>query len=192
MHNITRRTALLAAGSGLLASRSIAANTKSADTTRAWDFKFPSIDDGTLDFADYKGRVILAVNTASFCGFTYQYEGLEKLYAAMKDKGFEVVGFPSQDFNQESGKNATIKDFCEATFGVQFPMTGLVHVKGPDADPFYKWVKANQDGWEPSWNFNKVLIGRDGRIIDTFGSLDEPQGRTLTKALSKALAAPVA
>jgi glutathione peroxidase len=183
VHNITRRTALLATGAAVLAPRA-----RAASTTRAWDFKFQSIDEGVLDFADYKGKIILAVNTASFCGFTYQYEGLEKLYAATKDKGLEVIGFPSQDFNQESGKNATIKDFCEATFGVQFPMTGLVHVKGPNADPFYKWVKAEQDGWEPNWNFNKVLIGRDGRIIDTFGSLDEPQGRTLTKALSKAMA----
>ena len=187
MHNITRRSTMLAAA-GLLASGGVI---RAAEPIRAWQFKFSSIDDGTLDFADYKGKVLLAVNTASFCGFTYQYEGLEKLHAALKDQGVEVIGFPSQDFNQESGANATIKDFCEATFGVQFPMTGLVHVKGPDADPFYKWVKADQDGWEPNWNFNKVIIGRDGLIQGTYGSLDEPGGRTLTKALSKAMAMKV-
>jgi len=182
VHNITRRFTL-AASAGLLA----AGVARAAEPIRAWQFKFSSIEDGTLNFADYKGKVLLVANTASFCGFTYQYEGLEKLHAALKDQGVEVIGCPSQDFNQESGKNATIKDFCDATFGVQFPMTGLVHVKGPDADPFYKWVKADQDGWEPSWNFNKVLIGRDGLIQGTFGSLDEPGGRTLTKALDKAM-----
>ena len=186
MHNITRRFTL-AATAGLLAA-SVA---RAAEPVRAWQFKFSSIDDGTLDFADFKGKVLLVVNTASFCGFTYQYEGLEKLHAALKDLGVEVIGCPSQDFNQESGKNATIKDFCDATFGVQFPMTGLVHVKGQDADPFYKWVKADQGGWEPSWNFNKVLIGRDGLIHGTFGSFDEPGGQTLTAALDKAMKMPV-
>ena len=183
MHSITRRTTLAAVAAGLIAGRA-----RAAEKTRAWDFKFTSIEDGTLDFADYKGKILLVVNTASFCGFTYQYEGLEKLYAALNDKGVEVIGCPSQDFNQESASNGTIKDFCDATFGVKFPMTGLLHVKGPQADPFYKWVKADQDGWEPSWNFNKVLIGRDGLIAGTFGSFDEPGGRTLTKALSKAMA----
>ena len=187
MHSITRRSTLLAAA-GLVAGSTVA---RAAEPIRAWNFKFTSIEDGTLDFADYKGKVLLVVNTASFCGFTYQYEGLEKLHAALKDQGVEVIGCPSQDFNQESGKNATIKDFCEATFGVQFPMTGLVHVKGPDADPFYKWVKAEKDGWEPSWNFNKVLIGRNGLIQSVYGSFDEPGGRTLTTALGKAMAMKV-
>jgi len=188
MHDIARRTALML-GAGLLARAAHAADpVPAAEPIRAWQFKFSSINDtGDLDLADYKGKVLLVVNTASFCGFTYQYEGLEKLYAERQKDGLVVIGCPSQDFNQESGKNATIKDFCEATFGVKFPMTGLIHVRGPEADPFYRWVWRQQNHWEPGWNFNKVLIGRDGLIIDTFGSLDEPQGRILSKAIDKAL-----
>jgi glutathione peroxidase len=160
-----------------------------ADTERlAWDFGFPAIDDGTLDFAAFKGRVLLVANTASFCGYTYQYEGLEKLQKAEAPRGLTVIGVPSQDFNQESADNKTVKTFCEATFGVEFPMAGLSHVRGVEAAPFYAWVKA-QKGWEPSWNFNKVLIGRDGRIVGTFGSGDEPGGAKLSQAIEGALVA---
>ncbi len=174
------RRAVLVGASALVAASS---------ETLAWGFSFPSIEDGTLDFASYKGRVLLVANTASFCGFTYQYEALEKLHATLGGQGLTVIGIPSQDFGQESAKNGTIKDFCEATFGVQFPMTGLLHVRGMVADPFYKWVKAERR-WEPSWNFNKVLIGRDGRIAGTFGSEDEPTGPRLSGAIASALKVP--
>ena len=153
----------------------------------AWDFGFPSIEEGRLDFAAFKGRVLLVTNTASFCGYTYQYEGLEKLQKAASSRGLTVIGVPSQDFNQESADNKTVKTFCEATFGVEFPMAGISHVRGAQAAPFYAWVKA-QKGWEPNWNFNKVLIGRDGRIAGTFGSGDEPGGAKLTQANEAALA----
>jgi glutathione peroxidase len=155
----------------------------------AWDFVFPSIDEGTLDFAQFKGRVLLVVNTASFCGYTYQYEGLEKLQKTDSPRGLTVVGVPSQDFNQESADNKTVKTFCESSFGVEFPMAGIAHVRGTGAAPFYGWVR-EQSQWEPSWNFNKVLIGRDGRIIGTFGAGDEPQGPKLTRAIDAALAKP--
>jgi glutathione peroxidase len=154
----------------------------------AWDFSFPAIEGGTLAFAAFKGRVLLVTNTASFCGYTYQYEALEKLHAARSASGLTVVGVPSQDFNQESADNKTVKDFCDATFGVEFPMSGLAHVRGPQAAPFYAWV-SGQRHWQPAWNFNKVLIGRDGRILGTFGSSDEPNGPALTKAIDSALAA---
>jgi glutathione peroxidase len=161
-----------------------------ADKQRlAWDFAFPSIDDETLDFARFRGRVLLVVNTASFCGYTYQYEGLEKLQKADSPRGLTVIGVPSQDFNQESADNKTVKTFCESTFGVQFPMAGIAHVRGPDAASFYGWVR-EQSRWEPSWNFNKVLIGRDGRIVGTFGAGDEPQGPKLTQAIEAELAKP--
>ncbi len=173
----TRRMVLVAAmGAGMTAN----------EATLAWDFGFPSIDEGRLDFTAFKGRVLLVTNTASFCGYTYQYEGLEKLHKANSPRGLTVIGVPSQDFNQESADNKTVKTFCEATFGVEFPMTGIVHVRGPEAAPFYAWVRA-QKSWEPNWNFNKVLIGRDGRIAGMFGSGDEPVGPKLSQAIATEL-----
>lgn len=158
-----------------------------ADETLAWDFGFPSIEGGRLDFSALKGRVLLVTNTASFCGYTYQYDAMEKLHKARQAEGLTVVGVPSQDFNQESAEDATVKTFCETRFGIDFPLAGVSHVKGPQAAPFYAWVKQVR-GWEPSWNFNKVLIGRDGRIAGTFGSGDEPDGPAIGKAIAAALA----
>src|SRR5215469_13781843 len=107
----------------------------------AWDFSFPSIETGTVDFAAFKGRVLLVANTASFCGYTYQYEGLEKLQQASASRGLTVVGVPSRDFNQESADNATVKTFCDTKYDVRFPMTAIAHVRGPQAAPFYAWVR---------------------------------------------------
>jgi glutathione peroxidase len=152
----------------------------------AWAFNFPSIDGGTLNLADFTGRVLLVANTASFCGYTYQYEGLEKLYAAKSAAGLTVIGVPSQDFNQESADNATVKTFCETRFDIGFPLAAISHVKGAQAVPFYAWV-ASQKQWQPQWNFNKVLIGRDGRIAGTFRSGDEPDGPALLGAIDAAL-----
>jgi len=152
----------------------------------AWDFSFPAIDGGVLDLGAFKGRVLVVANTASFCGYTYQYEGLKKLHQAEAGHGLTVLGVPSRDFNQESPDNATVKTFCETNYGVDFPLSGIAHVRGTQAVPFYAWVK-QQTGWKPSWNFNKVLIGRDGRVAGTFGSGDEPQGAKLTKAIAAAL-----
>ena len=153
----------------------------------AWDFSFPALEGGTLKLDDVRGQVLLVVNTASFCGYTYQYEQLQKLHDAMAGKRFSVIGIPSQDFNQESGTDAAVKDFCETTFGIEFPMSGLQHVRGPTADPFYAWVRADQGGWEPDWNFNKVLIGRDGRILRTFRSAEEPAGAVIRAAVTDAV-----
>jgi glutathione peroxidase len=153
----------------------------------AWDFSFPSIEGGTLDLAAFKGRVLLVVNTASFCGYTYQYEGLEKLYKEKSATGVTVIGIPSQDFNQESAKDSEVKTFCDTRFGIDFPLAAISHVKGADAASFYQWVNT-QRNWQPSWNFNKVLIGRNGQIIATYGSGEEPNGPTITKAIEAALA----
>jgi len=152
----------------------------------AWDFSFPAIDGGTLDLAAYKGRVLVVANTASFCGYTYQYEGLQKLHASEAARGVTVVGVPSRDFNQESPDNATVQAFCMTKYGIGFPLAGIAHVRGAGAAPFYAWVRA-ETGWEPNWNFNKVLIGRDGRVAGTFGSGDEPQGAKLARAIESAL-----
>jgi glutathione peroxidase len=156
----------------------------------AWAFGFPSIDGAALNFADFKGRVLLVTNTASFCGYTYQYEALEKLHAARSTAGLTVIGVPSQDFNQESADNATVKTFCETRFDIDFPLTAISHVRGAQAAPFYAWVNV-QKQWQPSWNFNKVLIGRDGRIAGTFGSGDEPDGPGLSRAIEAELARTV-
>ncbi len=178
MAEIGRRSVLM--GAAMATSKPLSAVT-------AWDFSFPSIEEGTLDLAAFRGRVLLVANTASFCGYTYQYEQLEKLHRAFAGRRLTVVGVPSQDFNQESGSNAEVKQFCEATFGVEFPMAGISHVRGPEAHPFYVWVKA-RSGWEPDWNFNKVLIGREGRVQGTFRSGDEPYGPKLQAAIAAQLA----
>jgi glutathione peroxidase len=158
-----------------------------AKDTLAWDFTFPAIDDGTVDFRTFTGRALLVVNTASFCGYTYQYEGMRTLHAARSADGLTVIGVPSRDFNQESADNKTVKTFCETRFGIDFPLTGISHVKGPSAAPFYAWVR-EVTSWQPNWNFNKVLIGRDGKISGTFGSGDDPDGAKLGSAISAALA----
>jgi glutathione peroxidase len=181
MAKITRRAALLAA------SVAMTGGARAAER-RAWDFSFPSLEDGVLNFAAFRGRVLLVVNTASFCGYTYQYEGLQKMHAAFTARGLTVIGFPSQDFNQEKGSNGEVKSFCDATFGVTFPMAGLSHVRGPGANAFYKWVRVVA-GWEPDWNFNKVLIGRDGGIAGHFPSTEEPEGNVLSTAVARQLSA---
>lgn len=186
MADLTRRAALAL---GALTVARVTTGRAFADAPKtAWDFSFTRIDEsGPLDFAAFKGRVLVVANTASFCMYTYQYEGLERLQAGLEGRGLTVIGVPSQDFGQESDSNGKVKKFCDATFGVKFPMTTILHVVGPQAAPFYAWVKATR-GWEPKWNFNKVLIGRDGRIAGTFGSADEPQGAKLSQAIEGELA----
>ncbi len=175
---ITRRAAVLGA-----AGLAVAAGPEPGP---AWQFSMPSIDEGTLDFATFRGKVLLVVNTASFCGYTPQYTQLEALHRGLGPRGFAVIGIPSQDFGQENDSNGAVKDFCELTYGVDFPMSGISHVRGPDAAPFYKWVRA-QTRWEPRWNFFKVLIGRNGAILGTFGSDDEPAAGRLRQAIDAAI-----
>jgi glutathione peroxidase len=158
-----------------------------ADEQLAWDFGFPSIGEGRLELAAFKGNVLLVTNTASFCGYTYQYEGLGRLHRAEAARGLTVIGVPSRDFNQESPDNATVKAFCETRYGVDFPLAGISHVRGPLAAPFYAWVRDTR-GWQPDWNFNKVLIGRDGHVAGTFGSGDEPASGRLNQAIVAELA----
>ena len=156
---------------------------------RAWDFSFPSLDGGTLDMAAYRGRVLLVANTASFCGFADQFRTLEALNRSRAPDGLTVIGMPSNDFNQEADSNAKVKQLCELTYGVDFPMAGLTHVIGPQANPFYAWVRQERAGWQPTWNFNKVLIGRNGQIHDVFRAPQEPNGSAIQAAISQALAA---
>ncbi len=149
-----------------------------------------SIGGGPLPTADYKGHVVLLVNTASQCGFTGQYKGLEELWRRYKDQGLVVVGVPSNDFGgQEPGSKEEIKRFCEASFDVTFPLADKQVVSGPAAHPLYRWA-AQQTGalGTPSWNFHKILIGRDGRIVDWFSAAGG-MGPKLERAVEAALAA---
>ena len=149
---------------------------------------FPRLqDEKPQSLCQYAGKVVLIVNTASFCGFTGQYKGLEALYARYKDKGLVVLGFPSNDFSQETGSNAEIAEFCENTFGVKFPMFAKSSVKGPEASPLFREL-ARQSGTAPRWNFHKYLLGRDGTLVDQYSSLTAPDSKTLVRAIEQQLA----
>lgn len=179
---VTRRSALVGAALATVAA--------APEPGNAWGFEFPSIEEGTLRLGDYRGKVLLVVNTASFCGFTPQFKQLEAAQRALSPRGFSLIGVPSQDFGQESGTNGEVKAFCEATFGVDFPMAGLSHVRGAAAAPFYQWVRALRR-WEPGWNFAKVLIARDGSIAGTFASGDLPDAGSVKAAIERELARAV-
>jgi len=143
-------------------------------------------DEKPQPLCQYAGKVVLVVNTASFCGFTPQYKGLEALYGKYKDRGLVVLGFPSNDFSQETGSNKDIADFCESTFGVKFPMFTKTVVSGAKADPLFKQLAA-QSGKEPRWNFYKYLIGRDGRLVDSWNSMTAPDSAQFVNAVEKQL-----
>ncbi len=152
---------------------------------------FPRLqDEKPQSLCQYSGRVLLVVNTASYCGFTTQYKGLEALYAKYKDRGLVVLGFPSNDFgNQEPGSGKQIADFCANTYGVKFPMFAKSHVRGKEANPFHAQLIADT-GTSPKWNFYKYLIGRDGRAIDAYSSMTGPDDADLVKAIEGALGRP--
>ena len=145
-------------------------------------------DEKPQSLCQYAGKVILVVNTASYCGFTRQYKGLEALHEKYQAQGLVVLGFPSNDFAQEKASNKEIAEFCENTFGVKFPMFAASSVKGDQANPFFRQLIA-QGATPPRWNFYKYLIGRDGRLVDSFNSMTEPDGRTLITAIEKSLKA---
>lgn len=149
---------------------------------------FPRLqDEKPQSLCQYSGKVLLVVNTASYCGFTNQYRGLEELHSRYRDRGLVVLGFPSGDFFQEKKSNEEIAEFCENTFGVQFPMFAKSSVRGADASAFYKQL-AQQTGVSPRWNFYKYLIGRDGRVISAYASTTGPTDRQLVAAIQEQLA----
>ncbi|MDD0810911.1 glutathione peroxidase [Curvibacter sp. RS43] len=146
-------------------------------------------DEKPQSLCQYKGKVLLVVNTASYCGFTGQYKGLEGLHARYKDQGLVVLGFPSNDFSQETGNNQQIADFCENTFGVKFPMFAKSSVSGAQASPFYKQL-AQMSGQTPRWNFYKYVINRKGELVGSYSSMTGPDDKALLKTLQRELAAP--
>ncbi len=145
-------------------------------------------DEKPQALCQYAGKVLVVVNTASFCGFTPQYAGLEALHAKYKDKGLVVLGFPSNDFSQEGGSNKEIAAFCENTFGVKFPMFTKTTVTGKNAHPLYKQLASQSGGAVPRWNFFKYVVGRDGQVAASFGSTTGPMDARLTRQVEQLLA----
>ena len=154
-----------------------------------YDFNFKDLDGSTISLSEYKNKVIVIVNVASQCGFTSQYEDMQKVWDSYQDKGLIMIGVPSNDFgNQEPGTSSEIKNFCEAKFGITFPMTEKTAVKGENAHPFYKWARDNYGKKAiPKWNFHKIIVGKNGKIDSTFASITNPTSRKFIKALEKAI-----
>lgn len=153
----------------------------------AGEHVFDSIDGGQIDMAQWRGQPVLVVNTASMCAFTPQYEELQALYETYRDRGLVVLAVPSNDFRQELDSEAEVAEFCELTYGIDMPMTTITHVRGDAAHPFYAWLR-DSHGFEPRWNFNKVLIGPDGALVDTFGSPVRPRSGSITRPIEALLA----
>jgi glutathione peroxidase len=149
-------------------------------STSVYDFQAVSIDGQPADLATQRGKVLLIVNTASACGFTPQFAGLEQLWQTYKDRGLVIVGFPSNEFGgQDPGSNEEIATFCQRNYGVSFPMMAKVKVNGSDAHPLWQWLKAQAPGVLGTegvkWNFTKFLVGRDGQVIKRYAPTDKPE-----------------
>ena len=154
----------------------------------AFDFSFNDLDGSEMRLSEFKDKVIIITNVASYCGFTSQYEDLQKIWDNYQKKGLVVIGVPSNSFNQEKETNEEIKNFCEAKFGISFPMTEKTIVKGNDAHNFYKWANINHGKSAiPKWNFHKIIIGKDGKIFNTFGSMTRPTSNKFVKVIEEAL-----
>ena len=153
-----------------------------------FDFKINSITGEIIDLNDYKDKVVLIVNTASYCGFTNQYEELQELCDNYKSKGLVVLGVPSNSFNQEKKNNDEVKEFCEVNFNINFPLTTITEVKGDSAHEIFKWAKKNYGkSAVPKWNFHKILINKEGKVEDTFASFTKPMSGKLIKKIEAIL-----
>lgn len=149
-------------------------------------FTFDSIDGGTLSTADWAGKPVLVVNTASLCGYTPQYAALQQLYDRYKAEGLIVLAVPSDDFSQELDSDGEVKAFCEMQYGLDLPMTTISHVRGENAHPFFRWL-AEDEGFAPAWNFSKVLIAPDGAVAATWGPATEPMSAAVTEKVEALL-----
>ena len=150
------------------------------------NFEFNSIDGGKISLEQFLGYPVLISNTASKCGFTGQYKGLQELYDKYRDKGLVVLGIPSANFRQEFKKNNEVKEFCEVNFNINFPMTEITNVVGEQAHPFYQWLHTKYN-YKPRWNFSKVLIGSDGSVVETFGTTVRPTSRAIETSILEIL-----
>ena len=178
---------LLPAAAGAQEAARPAATAAPAGCPPILQHTFPRLqDEKPQALCQYTGKVVLVVNTASFCGFTPQYKGLEALDSKYRSRGLVVLGFPSNDFSQETGTNKEIADFCESTFGVKFPMFGKSSVRGPEANPLFKQL-AQASGTTPKWNFYKYLISRDGKVVESYSSMTSPDDKSFVRELEKQL-----
>ena len=152
----------------------------------AHEFSFKSIDGGEINLQNYKDNILVVVNVASRCGFTSQYEDLQDLWSKYKDKNLIVIGVPTNNFKQEPGSNKDIKDFCETNFNIDFPMTEKIDVIGSNAHPFFTWAKENHGRSAiPKWNFHKIIIGKNGKVIDTFASITRPSSKKIINLIER-------
>ncbi|MEM9206231.1 MAG: glutathione peroxidase [Pseudomonadota bacterium] len=174
---------------GAVAANVLPSDAEGSAGKSAFDFTFDRIEGGEMQLSEYRGNVLLVVNTASLCGFTNQYSGLQSVWERYRDDGLIVIGVPSNDFgNQEPGTENEIKHFCEVNFDIDFPMTKKVSVRGNDAHAFYDWAKrALGTANAPSWNFHKYLVGRDGQLIDAYPSQIAPETHRVRRAIEAAL-----
>ena len=153
-----------------------------------FDFKIEGISGEIINFQKYKNKVVLLVNTASYCGFTKQYTDLQKLWEKYKSKGLIVLGIPSNSFNQEKNTNKEVKKFCEVNFNINFPLTAITNVKGENAHEIFKWAKKNHGlSAIPKWNFHKILINKSGKIENTFNSFTKPNSKKILDQIEKIL-----
>src|SRR6195256_1906604 len=188
MDRRTMITAALAAIAGSTSTRTVLAEPAMSRIT-AYAFSFPALAGGDIRLAEYAGRPLLVVNTASLCGFTPQYAGLQELWSQFQGRGLVIVGVPSNDFGgQEPGGATEIAQTAQHQYGVTFPIAAKAVVKGPNAHPFYKWAAEARPKQVPRWNFHKYLIGRDGYIAEVFPESVEPSDTRVKTALARALA----
>ncbi len=153
-----------------------------------YDLNIEGISGETINFRDFKNKVVLVVNTASYCGFTKQYEDLQNLWVKYNKKGLIVLGVPSNSFNQEKKKNSEVKEFCEVNFNITFPLTVITEVKGKNAHELFRWAKANYgNSAVPKWNFHKILINKEGKIEETFSSFTKPLSNKIVNKISSIL-----
>ncbi len=153
-----------------------------------FDFKIESISGETIDLKSYKNKVVLVVNTASYCGFTKQYDDLQNLWEKYRSNGLIVLGIPSNSFNQEKKKDSEIKNFCEVNFNINFPLTTITEVKGDGAHEIFKWAKKNYGKSAiPKWNFYKILINKEGKIENTYSSFTSPKSNKIISKIEKLL-----
>ena len=163
---------------------SLFSKVSSANNSSVYDYEFTGIDGNIIKLSDYKNKVIVVVNVASRCGYTPQYEDLQSLWLTYKEKDLIVLGVPTNNFRQEPGSNKEIKDFCETNFGITFPMTEKTNVIGSNSHPFYKWAKKDFGlGAIPKWNFHKIIVGKDGKVADTFSSITKPSSKKFLKVI---------
>ena len=153
-----------------------------------YDLNIESISGEIINFGDFKDKVVLVVNTASYCGFTKQYEDLQDLWDKYNKKGLIVLGVPSNSFNQEKKKNSEVKKFCEVNFNITFPLSAITEVKGNNAHELFKWAKSNHGSSAvPKWNFHKILINKEGKIEDTYSSFTKPLSNKIVNKIESIL-----